>query len=421
MTPSVGPVPGSALWDARIRTAYEDFRDGRPANDVVRSVVRDSWMRSLHRGVNPRSPAVAEMTPADFADYRAAHPMTAMRPLVQSLLLDDVADAGVVVALTDEVGRLLWLEGDRQARDRAAAIDFVEGALWSEEVAGTNAPGLALRMDRSVQIVGAEHFAEPVQEWSCAAAPVHDPVTGHVIGVLDVTGGRAVAEPFALATVRSVVAALEMQIRYGGIDLGCLARSATPRLEVLSATGPQFIAADGSVRRLSPRHGEILLLLSAHPHGLGTDELALALSDDGVDAVTVRAEISRLRRDLGAEAVLSRPYRLGFTVETDVAEAIERARGGDVVGAIEVVGRGGLLADSHAPGVVELFEEVLADLRSAVVAGADRAALQAWTACAHGRDDAAAWSLLGSMLGPQHPEGARAAARVQLLDRRLGL
>ena len=52
------------------------------------------------------------MSDAEFADYRATHPITAVRPLVQSLMVDAIADTGVVVALTDQSGRLLWIEGD---------------------------------------------------------------------------------------------------------------------------------------------------------------------------------------------------------------------------------------------------------------------------------------------------------------------
>ncbi|WP_372499901.1 GAF domain-containing protein [Williamsia maris] len=407
---------------ARIRSAYERFRDGRTSDaGSVRSVVRDSWMRSLRGGVDPTATAVSDMSASVFAEYRAAHPMTAVRPLVQSLMLDDIGGAGVVVALTDEVGRLLWLEGDRDARDRAAAIDFVEGAMWSEEVAGTNAPGLALAVGRGVQIVGAEHYAEPVQEWSCAAAPVHDPLTGHVLGVLDVTGGRQVAAPFAMSTVRSVVAAIELQIRYGGVDLGTVSRASGAGLRVLDVTGYQFAADDGTDHRLTPRHAEILLLLSTHPHGMSTEQLAMALSDDGVDAVTVRAEISRLRRDLGAHVLQSRPYRLEIPVVSDVDRITDRVRRGDVAGAISALGRGGLLAESRAPGVVEVFEELLSDIRSAVIAGADRAALRSWTASVHGRDDAAAWRLLATLLGPDDPDRSRAIGRVQLLDQRFGI
>lgn len=42
------------LGSSRIRRAYEDFLSGiTPPSDAVRSVVRDSWSRSLSRGVDP--------------------------------------------------------------------------------------------------------------------------------------------------------------------------------------------------------------------------------------------------------------------------------------------------------------------------------------------------------------------------------
>ncbi|NED61568.1 transcriptional regulator, partial [Streptomyces sp. SID10244] len=120
----------SASASSRVRRAYEDFLTGiTPPADSVRSLVRDSWVRSVTRGVNPSvsapGSATASMTAAEFAEYRDAHPITAVRPLVQSLMLDDIADSGVVVALTDQAGRLLWVEGATDARDKAANINFV--------------------------------------------------------------------------------------------------------------------------------------------------------------------------------------------------------------------------------------------------------------------------------------------------------
>ncbi len=44
-------------------------------------------------------------------------------------------------------------------------------------------------LDRAVQIRGAEHYNRIVHPWSCTAAPVHDPVTGALLGVIDITGG----------------------------------------------------------------------------------------------------------------------------------------------------------------------------------------------------------------------------------------
>ncbi|MFW0783424.1 GAF domain-containing protein [Gordonia sp. CPCC 206044] len=422
----------SVAASLRVRQAYEDFLSGvTPPGDSVRSLVRDSWVRSIKKGVNPGE-AVPEntattMTAEEFAEYRSTHPITAVRPLVQSLMLDDIADTGVVVALTDQMGRLLWVEGATDARDKAADINFVEGSLWSEDVVGTNAPGLALAVDRGVQVVGPEHFAGPVQAWSCAAAPVHDPVTGHVVGVVDVTGGREVAAPFALAAVRSVVAAVERELNSRAVDLAdpavfVPARGA--RLTVLGAGTCRWRrGADAAgERNLSRRHAEILLLLQTYPDGLNTEQLAVMLAEDGIDPVTVRAEISRLRRDLGNDVVDSRPYRLTIDLRSDVSDIRERvASGGELSSVIDELGRGGLLVESSAPGVRELFEEIREDVRSRIIAEGDVGALRKWTASVHGRDDLAAWRRLEHRLPAGHPDRAVAGGRIRLLDRRYGV
>ncbi|MFZ2511656.1 MAG: transcriptional regulator [Gordonia sp. (in: high G+C Gram-positive bacteria)] len=407
-----------------IRRAYERFLAGaEPSAEAVRSVVRDSWLRSAARGVDPAhaaSGAAGSALRGDrFAEYRAAHRLAGARDLVRSLMLDDLADAGVVVALTDRDGRLLWVEGDRAALDRAAAINFVEGSVWSEDTVGTNAPGLALAVNRGVQILGPEHFASSVHEWNCAAAPVHDPATGELLGAIDVTGGPAAAAPFALAAVRSVVAAVELLLGSQAVDLS--APVAPPaRSHHLSVLDGLAWAAPGRARgSLSPRHAEILLLLDAHPEGLNTDQVAVLLSDEELGSVTVRAEISRLRRELG-DLIAARPYRLTVELDSDVGE-VRRLINNDLPGAVRTLGGGGLLASSTAPGIVGLFEELLEDLRSRVLASADPRALTAWTSSPHGRDDAAAWQRLATVLPTGHPQRAVAAGRVRLADRRYGV
>ena len=72
-------------------------------------------------------------------------------------------------------------------------MNFVEGAVWDESHAGINAPGTALALDHAVQIFSAEHFRPTVQAWTCAAAPIHDPATGRILGIVDITGGDIVA------------------------------------------------------------------------------------------------------------------------------------------------------------------------------------------------------------------------------------
>lgn len=70
-------------------------------------------------------------------------------------------------------------------------------------------------------------------------------------------------------------------------------------------------------QRLSPRHAELLYALARCPEGRTASELAEDIFGDPTRTVTVRAEISRLRRHL-AEVLAHRPYRFGEGVEVEV-------------------------------------------------------------------------------------------------------
>lgn len=72
---------------------------------------------------------------------------------------------------------------------------------------------------------------------------------------------------------------------------------------------------------LTRRHADILgLLAAAGPRGLTAAELSTSLYGDADHLVTVRAEISRLRRAVGA-LIATNPYRLADGVELEVRDA----------------------------------------------------------------------------------------------------
>ena len=77
-----------------------------------------------------------------------------------------------------------------------------------------------------------------------------------------------------------------------------------------SASSPPRAPVGTSTQRLSPRHAELLYALAVHREGRTASELAEDIFGDATRMVTVRAEISRLRRHL-AEVLAHRPYRFG--------------------------------------------------------------------------------------------------------------
>ncbi|MGX6508368.1 GAF domain-containing protein [Rhodococcus sp. SJ-2] len=390
--------------------------EGRP--DGVRSIVHDSWLRSLQRGIDPDLVAQpALLTGHDLEQYRAGHPMALIRPVVRKLLVEDAADSGLLVAISDEQGRLLWVEGDHSARDRAQTMSFVEGADWSEDRVGTNAPGTALALDHSVQIFAAEHFNRAVHEWSCSAAPVHDPASGRILGAIDITGGSRVAVPEVLQLVRATVAAAEAELRLHMMTSPHLFASSAPRLDTFGSGRPTLRNSDDRIH-LSQRHAEILLILTDHPEGLSSDRLAVLLDENELDSVTIRAEMSRLRKVLGSEHLGSRPYRLLTELDTDVTEVRRALDRGDAASAVRLYS-GPVLPGSDAPGIVEIREDLRTRVQAALLRGGDPGLLARWTASIHGRDDLAAWSAYLTTLAPTSPQYAQVKAKIDRLDLRL--
>ncbi|MFD7908020.1 GAF domain-containing protein [Kitasatospora sp. NPDC059747] len=88
------------------------------------------------------------------------------------------------------------------------------------------------------------------------------------------------------------------------------------RLDLRRADRPELSvqgAAGGWSHALSPRHAELLLLLATGRDGSTAAQLADALFGDPARTVTVRAELSRLRRYLGG-LLAHRPYRFAESV-----------------------------------------------------------------------------------------------------------
>ncbi|MFD6858837.1 GAF domain-containing protein [Rhodococcus sp. NPDC060090] len=391
---------------------------GRERPDGVRSIVHDSWLRSLQRGIDPdlvEQPGL--LAGHDLEQHRADHPMALIRPVVRKLLVEDAADSGLLVAISDEQARLLWVEGDHSARDRAQTMSFVEGADWSEDCVGTNAPGTALALDHSVQIFAAEHFNRTVHDWSCSAAPVHDPTSGRILGVIDITGGSRVAVPEVLQLVRATVAAAEAELRLHMLTSPHLFGSPSPRLGTFGSGRP-MLHRGGTRVPLSQRHAEILLILADHPEGLSSDRLAVLLDESELDSVTIRAEMSRLRKVLGSEHLGSRPYRLLTVLDTDVADVRRALDRGDTASAVRLYS-GPVLPGSGAPGVEEIRDDLRTRVQAALLRGGDGDLLARWTASIHGRDDLAAWSAYLTTLAPTSPQYVQVKAKIDRLDRQL--
>lgn len=403
----------------QVRRAHEEFVTEGAIGALVRDVVAESWQRCAGASVEPESVARIDLADAELAAYRAAHPLARVMPLFRELLGTVADDGAHLLSVCDESGRMLWVEGHAQVQRHAERMNFVPGARWSERYSGTNAPGTALAVDHAVQIFAAEHYCRPVQAWTCAAAPVHDPRTHRLIGAIDITGGDHLASPQSLALVQATARAAEAYLAELATGTGSPAPGA-PVLNALGCDEALLDAGNGTPLRLGRRHSEIMMLLSAHPEGLTGERLALELyGERSVTPVTLRAELSRLRGLLGP-LLDSRPYRLRQRPSTDHGAVGDALSAGELSAALAAY-RGPLLPLSEAPGVVRLRRLLEDRLRRALLASRDPVLLEEWVRTPWGEDDLEMWEALLAGRGASETRRVALASRVRELRRAYGL
>lgn len=357
-----------------------------------RAVVARSWTRVLSLGIDPdgrngRDP----LPPSDVEERRRTSRLSLVIDEIRELLLSAADASNYLVVVADAEGVVLWRSGSPRVKRQADGLGFTDGATWTEASVGTNAIGTALAESAPVQLFSAEHFENAQVPWYCTASPIHDPIDGSLLGIVDVSGPALTLHPAIEALVTASVRLAEARLwRHHEERLEQLRRTAEPL--VSGANGPLLVVDDHgwvaahqgvAVRdrvetpqpdralavpglglclperlrggwlirpsssahvldavldrgvapatlevrggdapwrvALTPRHAELLAAIAAAgPAGVSAGQLSHRIYGDGEHQVTVRAEISRLRRVLGA-LLATNPYRLGDGVSLTVS------------------------------------------------------------------------------------------------------
>ena len=173
-------------------------------------MIVESWRRVLATGLEPIDvlPSI-EADPSETRERWLEHPLGLLRHVLVESLQMLAEESNSVVQVTDPSGLTLYLGGPEWLKARAAEMNLVEGARCSETVNGTNGVGTALATDHPVQVFAFEHFSHHHREWVCSGAPIHDPVSGRLVGIIDLSSPWRIAHPRSLELVTTAARTTE--------------------------------------------------------------------------------------------------------------------------------------------------------------------------------------------------------------------
>lgn len=184
----------------RVAAARADFLEyGGSGAAGVSDVVVASWERSQAAGVDISRPNAQFTDEIDAASLL----VRCAQPVLQQLQVD-TADMPLVIALTDKRARVVQRIDSSPAVARLLdRVHLAPGFSYAESSMGTNGIGTVFEAGQPISVVGPEHFSENLHLFACTGAPVIDPVTGRVEGVLDISTLSSSWSPLMHTLVKS--------------------------------------------------------------------------------------------------------------------------------------------------------------------------------------------------------------------------
>lgn len=172
------------------QTREHFFSNETPYPHLPRTTIFESWQRSKKRSI----PFKTFKAPVELECDHLLREIRKNRLLFEiiSPYLQDIAGAfpDNVVSFSNENGIILDIRGSEKIAWELQESNYVAGANWSESVFGTNGIGTALETSNPVQVFASEHYAESGRDWICSSAPIREPVSGVILGVLTITAKK---------------------------------------------------------------------------------------------------------------------------------------------------------------------------------------------------------------------------------------
>ena len=184
----------------RLAEARERFLAAEPVDqNAVRKPILASWWRSRQWHVAADHIELDYLRDPDLEGTLARTADPVLRHLHEQLDGQPIS-----IILTDAAGVVLTrLTADPDLERHLEGVKLAPGFSYAEERVGTNGIGTALESGGPAHVFGHEHYAEHLEGLACAGVPIHNPVSGKTVGVIDLTCWRKNADPLLISLVKA--------------------------------------------------------------------------------------------------------------------------------------------------------------------------------------------------------------------------
>lgn len=123
-----------------------------------------------------------------------------------------LSEANALLILTDGAGLVLDQIGHLRTHEAAREPPCPRQSLRRgrhRHERHRHGIGTALRSGRPTVVHASKHFCQGTKSWTCAAAPVRDPVDQRILGVVDLSGPPSIFRPHNTAMIATVAHVME--------------------------------------------------------------------------------------------------------------------------------------------------------------------------------------------------------------------
>ena len=194
----------------RLARVREDFLGSGVLRqpELVSDAIQASWLRSLHLRID-----ADHLDPAFVDQPNKETPLELSAAPVLRQLADELANEPVSIILTDANGLVLQrVCGDSSLTRALDSARLTPGFSYAEAHVGTNGIGTTLESRAPTMVNGVEHYTNDLGAFTCAGAPILHPITGTLMGVLDLTSLERNSSSLLLVVAKSTARRIQQQL-----------------------------------------------------------------------------------------------------------------------------------------------------------------------------------------------------------------